>query len=279
MPTKAATEGLTAAEALAVQMNKMEAADKRRAEIEAERKRYLAERAEQKRQEFEKAKLARAKEAADRQKQKEEELEALKVKWATANKHVEDLRMESYKQAAENVTKWKDRHAKASDNCDKADTSHKTKMATAWKTKSERYEAWVEKTAAERRKQAAIVAQTRTQSREKFSNLLGERDDRLAEAQARAEARRLKIAEEKAERLAERERLAEAREEEAWLARLRVIEESKERIARVDAEVKRKAEQAKVCLEKRTENVAAVKLERRVWSAGVARVLTSYVGE
>ena len=42
---------------------------------------------------------------------------------------------------------------------------------------------------------------------------------------------------------------------------------------------KRKAEQAKVCLEKRTENVAAVKLERRVWSAGVARVLTSYVGE
>ena len=60
---------------------------------------------------------------------------------------------------------------------------------------------------------------------------------------------------------------------------MRVIEESKERIARVDAEVKRKAEQAKVCLEKRTENVAAVKLERRVWSAGVARVLTSYVGE
>ena len=97
----------------------------------------------------------------------------------------------------------------------------------------------------------------------------------INEALAAAEVRRQRMAYEmqlKLERLAE---LAEERTEEAWKRRVRADQAREARRLEVEKEVKRKAEQATLCLRQRAEKVESARRDesrsRRgigVWRSG-----------
>ena len=138
-------------------------------------------------------------------------------------------------------------------------------MHEARRQKDVRFAAWQQQTEAQRQRRTMEVAiQRKVVVSRQAEQHLG-RDERLANALVLAEKRRLRMAREKAEQLQQRELENEQRSEDAWQARVRVMEALREREAHLEAEVKRKMQQAETCLEKRAREVESRRRANLVW--------------
>jgi len=197
------------------------------------------------------AREAREQAEKDRERKAKAALEELKVKWAKANQYVDELRAQKFVRAGEIVTGWKDRRTGAIDRCHLADSLHSKKMSDQWHKKEEKFLKWQEEEEEKRQERARQLAAKQSGAKALFQQELALRDDRLEEAQRKAEVRRLAKAEEKRIQREEARQEAERRLEESWQARLRVMKEREKRCSEVEAECDRKAAQAEACLAKR----------------------------
>lgn len=234
---------------------RLEEAEQRRLALEAERRMQIALRAKKAAEEAERAKQARVEAALEADKQNQEMLRLLKIKWAEASKHCDQLRDEKFAKAGAKVSEWKTRRAAALGNVDKYAEEHEKKMAKAWVQKEARIKGWEVRKEEERQRKAAESEAARQQNASRFDDVLEERTSTLNESLAAAEVRRKRMAYEmqvKLERLAE---LAEQRTEEAWERRVRAEQARETRRLQVEEVVMRKAEQATMCLKLRHDKI------------------------
>ena len=217
------------------------AREKRLAQVEADRK----------------AREARAAAEMAREQKAQQQLQELKKRWEEADKVVEIKRQEAFKKANEVVNVWKVEREKCIKNCDAAAAAHEKKMAEAWHVKEVRMEQHKQECEAEVARRALALQARQGSAGAKFQEALQARNDRLEDAQRKAEERRLAKAEEKRVQLERMRVEAERRLEESWKARVRVREEREKYAREVELDCERKAKQAEACIKARKEQIAA----------------------
>ena len=117
-------------------------------------------------------------------------------------------------------------------------------MSEQWVQKEKKYEAWRKEQEAEQYRRQQELAAKVAGAGVRYKEELEMRNDRLEEAQRRAEELRLALEEEKRQQLEQRAIAAELKDEERWHRRVRIKEETAKRQEQLDAECKRKAAQA-----------------------------------
>ena len=217
------------------------AREKRLAQVEADRK----------------AREARAAAEMAREQKAQQQLQELKKRWEEADKVVEIKRQEAFKKANEVVNVWKVEREKCIKNCDAAAAAHEKKMAEAWHVKEVRMEQHKQECEAEVARRALALQARQGSAGAKFQEALQARNDRLEDAQRKAEERRLAKAEEKRVQLERMRVEAERRLEDSWKARVRVREEREKYAREVELDCERKAKQAEACVKARKEQIAA----------------------
>jgi hypothetical protein len=220
---------------------------------------------EQLKEQAERARKAREAKEEARQQKSYEQLQALQKRWEEADKVVQKKRAAGYAKAKDIVNDWKERRGQVLDRCAATDAAQEKKMYDSWKQKEKKYEEWREQVKEEKARKSEEMAKTRAAASSRFAGELADRDARLEEAQRQAEQRRLAMEAEKRRELAERAERAEQRLKESWEARCRAANALQDRIKEVDAEVKRKEQQAIACLEKRDNKIHKWRQENAVW--------------
>ena len=193
------------------------------------------------------------------------QLAELQKRWAEADKSVATKKAELYARTHDVVADWSTRRNAAKERNISSDIAHEKKMAESWQTKEARFREWQVQTEAERQERERRLAAQRSAARGRFSGELDARNDRLEQAQMRAEERRLEMQRQKQIQLAERAEAAERKAEEVWQARVRVENSLTQRTAQYDAECKRKAKQAEDCLNKRMAEIERARQANSVW--------------